>query len=50
MGKDKGHGITISGHKGKHNADLTPGPGTYNPDLEGSRARPCSAKYYFFKH
>ena len=40
----KGHGITISGHKGKQNFDQTPGPGSYNPDLEGSRARPCSAK------
>lgn len=41
-------GVTISGHKGKSKIDENPGPGTYNPDENGTRIRPSSAKYFLF--
>jgi len=37
-------GITISGHKGKHHYDMTPGPGAYQLASDELK-RPCSAKY-----
>jgi len=37
-------GITISGIKNKKNIEITPGPGAYDPESEGLRNRPCSAK------
>lgn len=30
--------------KNKKNIEVTPGPGAYDPDAEGSNKRPCSAK------
>lgn len=39
-------GITISGHKGKQNYDMTPGPGAYQLASDELK-RPCSAKYIF---
>lgn len=37
-------GVTISGIKNKKNIEITPGPGAYDPQAEGVKKRPCSAK------
>ena len=37
-------GITISGVKGKHQLEISPGPGTYEV-RQDVQQRPCSAKY-----
>ena len=41
--KSNSKGITISGVKGKHQLEISPGPGTYEM-REDVQQRPCSAK------